>query len=235
MTEVDEVRLFLVFSVLLITQCGCLTLTATETSRTVGDGNVDITLSVATGAYADVSIGGPNDTRNAEFENDDALDTKFFPVGEAGVAVGIGERTDVGFKINTSQFLSARVKQQLVGTQSSLFAASIGVEGGANPGAFAFGGVAYVYGTIPLYLSIHPREDVALYAVPRYAFTSVSELSRPSDERETVFWDYPGLTYGVLVGDDVRGAAELSHVGEGAFLPTQLSLGINLRINELFD
>lgn len=223
-------RHLLLFGLVLITQCGCLTLTATETGRTVGEGNAEMTVSAASGTYADLSIGGSNDTRLDDPADEDEY-ARYIPVIEVGRVIGIGKRTDIGFQVNSAQFFSARVKQQFFGTKSSFFAASIGVEGGINPGAFVFGGVAYLYGTIPVYLSLHPCENIALYAVPRYAFTSVSEIDPSSVEREGAFWDYPGLTYGITVGRDRRVAVELSHLGHWSLMPSQLSIGFSLRLD----
>ena len=221
----------LVFSLVLVTQCGCLTLTASETGRTVGKGTAEITVSAASGTYADQSIGGPSDDGRDDAADEDAYPGRYIPVVEVGGIIGIGENTDLGFQVDTAQFFSARVKQQLLGTKSSFFAASIGLEGGINPGAFAFGGVAYWYGTVPVYLSLHPREKIALYAVPRYTLTSVNVLDPSSVERTGSVWNDPALTYGVAIGRDRRVAVELSHFGDASFLPSHVSVGFSLRLD----
>jgi len=95
------------------------------------------------------------------------------------------------------------------------------------------GGVAYLYGTIPVYLSLHPRETVALYAVPRYAVTNITTVaSAPDAERSgTARWGYPGLTYGVAIGTDRRVFVEVAHLGRGAFAPSQFSVAFSTRVN----
>jgi hypothetical protein len=95
------------------------------------------------------------------------------------------------------------------------------------------GGVAYLYGTVSVYLSLHPRETVALYAVPRYAVTSITTVaSVPDAERSgTTRWGYPGLTYGVGIGTGRRVFVEVSHLGRGAFAPSQVSVAFSTRVN----
>jgi len=224
---------YLLAGFLLVTSCGCLTLTTAETGRTVGEGNNELTVSAASGTYADLSVGGPNDDGISKDNRESTYPLNYVPVLEASGAFGIGDRTDIGVRVNSAMFLAARVKQQVIGTPTSLFAASVGLEGGVNPGVLLVGGVAYVYGTVPVYLSLHPRETVALYAVPRYAVTNITTVaSAPDAERSgTARWGYPGLTYGVAIGTDRRVFVEVAHLGRGAFAPSQFSVAFSTRVN----
>jgi hypothetical protein len=224
---------FLLAVFFLATQCGCLTLTTAETGRTAGEGARELTVSAASGAYADLSIGGPNDDGISQEDQEGNDPLNYVPVVEASGVVGIGDRTDLRVRANSAMFLAARVKQQLVGTPTSLFAASVGAEVGVNPGALLVGGVAYVYGTVPVYLSLHPRENVSLYAVPRYAVTNITTVAQPpSGTRSgTARWGYPGLTYGVGIGTRRRVFVEVSHLGRGAFTPSQVGVAFSTPVN----
>jgi hypothetical protein len=84
-----------------------------------------------------------------------------------------------------------------------------------------------------VYLSLHPRENVSLYAVPRYAVTNITTVAQPpSGTRSgTARWGYPGLTYGVGIGTGRRVFVEVSHLGRGAFAPSQVSVAFSTRVN----
>ena len=107
--EYANVRLFFVVAFLLVSQCGCLSLTTMETGRTVGKGASDLSLSVTSGRYAETSIGGPNDDadlKEGETNDNDISTTDYYPVIEAGGVLGVGERTDIGVRLNSSFFAS---------------------------------------------------------------------------------------------------------------------------------
>lgn len=222
---------------LLATQCGCVSLTSIETGRTVGQGEFDLTLSVTSGEYSEASIGGPNDD---DPENDDvdadryeSYAGNYYPVAEVSGVGGLGERTDLGFRANSALFVSTSIKQQLVGSKTSLFAASVGARVGINLGAALAGGVAYTHGSIPVYVSLHPTDEIAFYAIPQYAVTTVSASVAPGETGRSSLstWDYFGLVGGVAYGTKHRIAVEAAHVGGHDRVLSQVSVGFTIRID----
>ena len=235
--EYANVRLFFVVAFLLVSQCGCLSLTTMETGRTVGKGASDLSLSVTSGRYAETSIGGPNDDadlKEGETNDNDISTTDYYPVIEAGGVLGVGERTDIGVRLNSSFFASASMKHQLIGSKTSLFATSIGVRGGVNPMAALVGGVLYGYGIVPVYLSFHPPNSrFAVYAVPQYAITNITVLATPpgGGRSNPVSWGYTGITGGVAYGERYRIAIEATHVGIDTKIVSQVAVGFSTRVH----
>lgn len=222
---------------IVFTQWGCASFTAMETGRTLGDGEFDVALSATSGQYAEVSIGGPNDDREEDDETSDDYPGNYLPIFEVGGTLGITDRTDLEVRFNSSFFISGRVKRQIIGTKTSRFAASTGLDGGTNLMTIPVGGVAYTHASIPVYLSFHPRETLAFYAVPRYTFVAITQmLPPPPDATETgsASWHFPGLSYGVSIGAERRLIVEFAHLGRSQHLPSQLSAGFVLPIGRVW-
>ena len=215
-----------------------------DTGRSVGAGAFEVGGGAAVGNFDRATLGGPNDPSdpndpggpndpgNLEEEGISSVVSPLVPVMELSGAYGVGPRTDVGVRFDTAFFTALRVKHQVLGTRTSPFAASIGLEAGGHLMALLAGGVGYGYASAPLTLSYHPREALAVYAAPRYTVVTASQLlpAPPrSSSRGGAVWGVPGLTYGVAYGRRVRLAAEVSHVDGPA--PVQLALGLRLRVN----
>lgn len=107
---------------------------------------------------------------------------------------GVGTKTDIGLKFNTSLNVLFDLKQQIVGDQSSKFALALG--GGI--GAFPIGKI-YLQYHIPLYLSFHPRENFAWYLTPKY-----SNMFNVG---------YAGSSIGLLFGKNTKFGMDVSYFG----------------------
>lgn len=229
------IRSTLCAAFLLATQCGCVSLTSIETGRTVGRGEFDLTLSVTSGDYSEASIGGPNDDDPEDHDArwDESYAGNYYPVVEVSGTGGIGERTDLGVRVNSALFVSTRIKQQLVGSKTSLLAASVGARAGINLGAALVGAVAYTHGSLPVYVSLHPADEIAFYAIPQYAVTTVSASVAPSGTGRSSpsTWDYFGLVGGVTYGTKHRIAVEAAHVSGHDRVLAQVSVGFTIRID----
>ncbi len=207
---------------------GCLALPSVQTGRALGAGHGELRFSATSACYSDVSISGERDGFVEGRHDEGDYPGDYVPVVGVEGAFGVGARTDVGLGFNSAQFLSARVRHQVVGTAASSFAVGVGAEGGVNPAAAVFLGVAYLYGTVPVYASFHPTERVALYVVPRYTVVTVAPVPE-SGRTKTSSWRFPGLAYGVALGERHRLAVELAHADGSTPLPSQVSVAFVFR------
>jgi hypothetical protein len=148
---------FLLFCALLpifLIETSCASLTGYQTARTAGKNQWE-------------AINSINFTQipNSEFPNNlDTSDNKpfFFPNFESTLRYGIAERWDIGLKLTTNFNLAADVKFQFIGNQTSKFAMATG---------FSIGSFGYLHNwnlQVPLYISIHPKENISIYLNPRY-------------------------------------------------------------------
>ncbi len=124
---------------------------------------------------------------------------------------GVGEKTDLGFKISSLLNLMFDVKQQIAGDQNSKFAFALG----AGLGFFPAGKLVWQY-HLPVYLSFHPSERFAWYLTPRY----INQYKV----------NYLGSSIGFMVGRKAKFAMELSLSQAMNDLDTQddLNLGASL-------
>ena len=216
----------------LLLQSGGLTLTGDETGRTLGKGVSQLALSATAGTYCYASLGSPEDNRLKD--TDDCFPADYLPVVQLGFKVGALPRTDVGLDINTTTFTTLRVKQQLLGSSTSLVAGAVGLEGGFNPAAAVVGGLGYMYWSVPLYVSVHPSERLALFVTPRYGGTRVAQwgVVPGGTKTDNAMWSYAAVSYGawVRVAEDRYLVAEIAHLGRDTRSPTQLSLGLRVRL-----
>lgn len=92
---------------------------------------------------------------------------------EATFRMGLGKNTDVGFKAGASGSALLEGKYQFLGDKESLFAGAIG---GALELNFLNLSEVLVFRThLPLFLSVHPNENNAIYATPRLIYQSVAD------------------------------------------------------------
>lgn len=133
----------------------CASLTGFQTGKTVGRNNGEILVSA-------------NLSQTPEFdltENDTTGEVPrlYFPNLEASGRYGITDRIDVGLRVNTNFNFAGDVRFQLIGDQDSPVAVSTGI------GFGTFGLLASLWNMqIPLYVSVHPTDKIAVYISPRY-------------------------------------------------------------------
>lgn len=88
-----------------------------------------------------------------------------FPFIEVSGRYGVTDKLDIGVRLNSNLNLGVSGKYQLVGDQESPFAMALGAEI-ATFGLFL--GLWNVQ--VPVYLSVHPSERLAIYLTPRYTY-----------------------------------------------------------------
>lgn len=205
---------------------GCVTLTSFETGRAIGKGESAAEVSVASGAYSEVSIDGDRDD-----VSDESLPLDYVPVPGIKYTYGAGPRTDVGISATMATFVAVHAKHQLIGTRTSPIAVAVGAEAGGNFGAFSFG-FGYAYANASAVASYHPSPGLAVFASSRYTDVTVHPISPPpeSERLESSGWAFPSVSYGIAVGDRRRVAVEVSHTDFGTLVPAHVAVGVRLRL-----
>ena len=146
-----------------------------------------------------------------------------------GVPYGLDGRTDLRLRGNTALFAAAGLKRQVLGTDTSPLAASAGVEASFNAGVIATV-VAYGFASVPVIVSVHPGRRVALYVAPRDTVVGAAGLYSSAETHEEARAPsgrhYPGLAYGVVLGERVRFVLEVGHDRHDLARPSQVSAGV---------
>ncbi|TNE61382.1 MAG: hypothetical protein EP344_06080 [Bacteroidetes bacterium] len=137
----------------------CASLTGFQDGRTVGKGNGELSASL-------------NVAQSPDFEDwddqssDDNIPTFFISTVELGGRLGVAEKIDLSLRLSTTMNLGVGAKFQVVGDRESQLALALGAEIGTfgllNAGLWNF--------QVPLYLSVHPKENFAWYLTPRYIY-----------------------------------------------------------------
>ena len=163
----------------------CTSFTAYQTGRTLGKGKSEITATL-------------NGVLIKDEGGEDFLNVKVVPLAEVQYQIGVAEKLDLGVKLTTETSLTADVKWQFLGDQSSKFAASTGlVIGGTGINPFA------AQAQVPLYLSIHPTEKLAIYLTPRY-----TGLLNQDDE----IFHAGSFSTGIIFGNRPKFAFDFSYI-----------------------
>ena len=200
---------------------GCIPASSLGSGRTVGEDVSTTDVSVTSGAYSDVSVGGDRDPFLRD-SSDAPVPLDYVPIIEIGMTYGVGPRAEVSVRMNSTSSIGVRAKGQVAGTADSPFAVATGAEGHINVGLLSFGGL-YGYGSTFATVSYHPSPQLAAYATLRYTAVGIT-VDHPGSRPSSV-WSYPSLTYGVAVGKGDRFTAEVSHTRSGFGLPSQVSVG----------
>ncbi len=135
----------------------CASLTGFQDGRTVGKGNGEI--------IASLNFSQSPNFQDIEDENDLSIPRIFFPSAEIGYRYGVGEKIDVGFRLNTNLNVALGMKAQLVGDRQSPAALALGFEGGTFS---LIGGLWNA--SVPVYFSLHPSENFTWYLTPRFTY-----------------------------------------------------------------
>ncbi len=201
-------------TILLVSQIGCLAPTSLQSGRTIGKDKPRLLLSVSSGQYHEnIASFNPNE------------DVNYIPIVEVRQIYGITKTADVGVRFNSLSLLAGDIKFQFLGNQNSVFASSIGAECGIYPFALVNGGLI-AYTSIPLYLSVHPTDNLSLFAVPRYTYGFRYIYDESSlKPGYSAYANFPGISYGLLFGKEHQFGIEISHFNKNLLKPSQLSIG----------
>jgi hypothetical protein len=137
----------------------CASLTGFQDGRTVGANNGELT--------ASLNFSQSPDFDDWDDQNDsvDVIPSLFFPSFEFGGRYGVAEKVDITLRMNTNLNLGFGAKFQVVGDRESQFALALGAEVGT------FGLVSGLWNVqVPVYLSVHPKENLAWYLTPRFIY-----------------------------------------------------------------
>jgi len=175
--------LLLVLAGFALLSSNCASLTGFQDGRTVGQNNGELSASI-------------NFSQSPNFndweDSSDSLNipTLLFPSLEFGGRYGVAEKVDLTLRMNTNLNLGLGAKFQVVGDRESAFALALGAELGT------FGLITGLWNVqVPLYLSVHPKENFAWYLTPRYIYQFSSFIGAENG------LSYTGANTGLLFGN----------------------------------
>jgi hypothetical protein len=199
----QNARLLIIF-ISVISFTGCATLTGYQDGKTLPEGMTELNVSLNVGQSQPFDVDEDNVL--------DEFNRFFFPNIEVSARRSVANRLDAMVRLSTSFNIGAGLKYQISGDHQSRFAMSLGAEI-QNFGLLTVG----LWNVqIPLYTSIHPRENLAFYFTPRYIYQFSVYGGREG-------WNYLGGNAGLMTGRKHKlaidfgyyrlGAAKVSSVG----------------------
>jgi hypothetical protein len=168
----------------------CTSFTGYQTGRTLGKGKSEITTAL-------------NGVVIKDEAGEDFLNVNVVPLVEVHYQRGVAEKLDIGIKLTTGTSFTADLKWQFLGDKTSKFAASTGFAIGGT-GLNPFAGQLQV----PLYLSVHPTEKMAVYLSPRYIGLM--------NQDDAVF-HAPSVSAGLIYGKRTKFALDFSYIDLGGY------------------
>jgi hypothetical protein len=176
----------------------CASLTGFQDGRTVGQNNVELSASINFSQSPDFNNWEDQDTFGTEIPN------FFFPNFEFGGRYGIAEKVDITLRMNTNLNLGLGAKVQVLGDQESMAALSLGAEVGT------FGLISGLWNVqVPVYFSVHPKENLAWYLSPRYIYQFTSYAGAENGLR------YLGGNTGLLFGTRNKFGIDIGYYNVG--------------------
>lgn len=151
--------LFLGLFGLMFALSNCASLTGYQDGRTVGAGNGEFSVSL--------NFAQSPDFNEWEDQADTIVDIPNVFLGniELGGRIGLAEKFDLTLRLNTMLNIGLGGKYQIVGDRESPVALALGAE------IATFGLVTGLWNAqIPVYFSLHPKENFAWYLTPRYIY-----------------------------------------------------------------
>ena len=107
----------------------------------------------------------------------------------------------------------------------------MGFDFGTNLAVLLFKRKIYYY-SVPLYLSYNPNKSISFFITTRFInnFDSFNpkyntEINKLENKQNKF-----AITYGILFGKKNKYGIEISNNSNNLFLPTQLSLGYNIKL-----
>ncbi|HHG86010.1 MAG TPA: hypothetical protein ENJ82_14780 [Bacteroidetes bacterium] len=182
--------LFSIIIIAITLLSGCGQLSTLQTAKTLEAGEITVGGAVFGYGVRTNNSGGGN------------LGTGIFPHVEFMGRYGLGSAVDMGLKLSTGGNILMDGKYQFIGDKASTFAMAIG--GGLELQGSNFSRNLIFRTHLPLYLSVHPSENDAIYAAPRFVWQYVSD-------NDNSYFLGGGLGYTHRFSD------KLSILGEGSF------------------
>lgn len=183
-------HLFFIIAVtqsILLTSCGSYSSMQTAKTVETGTGEIGLNLYYPYGVINAIAQVADEDKKNFTI-----------PYIQATGKYGIMDRLDAGINLSTFGQIGLEAKYQFYGDQQSIFAAATGL--GFN--TFFF----YYYDfQIPLHLSVHPLENLGIYATPKYIGQFVSAFGLAN-----TYFDYGGISGGFIYGDRVQFCVDIT-------------------------
>jgi hypothetical protein len=190
----------------------CLTLTQSQSGRTLDEGNMEL--------HGTLSFG-------QEHPSEGVGVSTIFPVGNFGVNLGVHKRFDIGLAANYTGFVVASTKFQFLGNQDSQFAMSLGFTGGLNAPTLVLDRIGAYY-TVPLYMSYHPIEGLFFYLTPNfYEMQGVNYSIESNDDLDPEEFNQRAFGYsaGVCVGTKNKFFLDISRFDSTLDQPHNFSIG----------
>jgi hypothetical protein len=208
-----KIYLFLSLGLLLLLTTACVNTTSLQSGRTLGKGEGESIISFAEGAWSSNSQGFEDGSLN------------YIPMAEVGANYGVAENLDLAFRVNSAAFLSGQIKYQISSNKESFFATSIGCDVGFSA-FYLFAHTAQYRVSVPLYLSIHPSEELCIFLTPRYTISSTYNFAQKtsSDWEPPQNLNYAAISYGIMIGSTSKFVFEFTH-SSGNILPNQFAFG----------
>lgn len=200
--------------ILMIFMSSCASLTGFETGKTSGKNNGSFLISI-------------NGTQTPDFDPDGTGESNpfFFPNIEIGGWYGLAEKIDISLRMNTNLNVIVNGKFQILGDQDSKSAIALGAGIG---NVFILSPLWYVQ--VPVYLSLHPAPNFAVYANPRFVY----QFSVTSDINEQV--SYLGGNVGILIGKKVKFGIDAGYFnGDYTFIDGNSSNIFTFGVGTRFD
>lgn len=207
------------YILLLIILNSCANLSSLQDGRTLEKNEIEITPIVVVSKY-----------NNPDFFNGDKKD--YLPTFGLRAKFGLAKNFDAGIVLDLSTNFGITSKYQFIGNSETKFNSSAGLDFGVNVTALLFDRTIYYY-SVPLYLSYNPNKSFSLFVTPRFInnsdFVYSSRYNKESVGHKYQINRFP-ITYGILFGKKNKYGIEVSNNSNNLFLPTQLSLGYNIKL-----
>lgn len=206
----------LFFFALALFLSNCASISGFQDGRSLGQGTGEFNASLNVASTPKFNDLNDDDLPDSLRVN---VPTFYFPNLELGFRYGVHEKIDIGLRLNTNLNLGLNVKAQLVGDHESPFALGLGAE------IASFGALLPLWNVqVPLYLSVHPQENLSIYATPRFIYQFAGTVT------ENLNWNYLGGNGGILFGKRNKfgfdfGYYSINADGESLFSMIQFGVG----------
>ena len=187
-----------ILALLSFSMTACYTLSTHQSAKTLGKGNDEF-------RYSAALISAPNVLEGPEASEGYYKDSTSISLVQMQYMRGFTDQLDLGFTAGIEKF-GLLAKYQFYGDQESIFAMAAGLNINAaitssliNGGVFGIPSFKIASGfELPLYLSLHPTKNIAIYSNPTLFYLNPIKDS-PARNRELAFY-YDGYYKGLSSG-----------------------------------
>ncbi len=213
-------KLMYIFTLVILNSCA--NLASLQDGRTLKKNEIEIAPFAAIAKFSESVPDSQNETVEENF---------YFPILALRIKYGIVEKFDAGVLMDLSTNFGITTKYQFLGNKESKINSSVGIDFGTNLFGLSYNRLKYYY-SVPLYLSYYPNQSFCLFTTPRLINDSEYVFSKEYS-KENVGTKYNinklAVSYGFLFGKRKKIGIEISHNSSNNFIPTQLTLGYNLK------